>query len=129
MLQRFTQPVSEMSIWLVSKVDNLTTICEPVVLLVSNVDHLTTICEPVVLLVSNVDNLTTICEPVVLENVTSSTSHNPISLSTACCTDKSATVIRERTIPTDLPQLVGEVSANLCEEKGMRGQRGGFLRA
>jgi hypothetical protein len=36
--------------------------------------------------------------------------------------------VRERTIPTDRPPLVGEVIANFCGKKVPRGQRDGSLR-
>jgi hypothetical protein len=36
--------------------------------------------------------------------------------------------IRERTIPTERPPLVGEVSANFCAWRVQRGQLDGFLR-
>jgi hypothetical protein len=36
--------------------------------------------------------------------------------------------VRERTIPNELPQLAGEVSANFCEYRVSRGQRDGSLR-
>jgi hypothetical protein len=35
--------------------------------------------------------------------------------------------VRERTIPTEQPPLVGDLSANFCGEKVLRGQRGGSL--
>jgi hypothetical protein len=38
----------------------------------------------------------------------------------------SVALVRERTIPTELPPLVGEVSANFCEYRVSRGQRNGF---
>jgi hypothetical protein len=37
------------------------------------------------------------------------------------------TLVRERTIPTERPPLVGEVSANFCGERVSRGQRDGSL--
>jgi hypothetical protein len=36
--------------------------------------------------------------------------------------------VRERTIPTERPPLVGEAIANLCGERMPRGQRNGSLR-
>jgi hypothetical protein len=36
--------------------------------------------------------------------------------------------VRERTIPTERPPLVGEVSSNFCEYRVQRGQRDGSLR-
>jgi hypothetical protein len=36
--------------------------------------------------------------------------------------------VRERTIPTERPQLVGEVSENLCEQRVSRSQSDGVLR-
>jgi hypothetical protein len=36
--------------------------------------------------------------------------------------------VRERTIPTERPPLVGEVTANVCGYKVPRGQRDGSLR-
>jgi hypothetical protein len=36
--------------------------------------------------------------------------------------------VRERTIPTERPPLVGEVIANFCGQRAPRGQRDGFLR-
>jgi hypothetical protein len=36
--------------------------------------------------------------------------------------------VRERTIPTERPLLVGEVSANFCGYRVPRGHRGGSLR-
>jgi hypothetical protein len=38
-------------------------------------------------------------------------------------------LVRERTIPTEQPQLVGEVIANLCGYRVPRGQRDGSLRS
>jgi hypothetical protein len=35
----------------------------------------------------------------------------------------SVAVVRKRTIPTDRPPLVGEVSANLCGQRVLRDQR------
>jgi hypothetical protein len=40
----------------------------------------------------------------------------------------SVAVVRERTIPTERPPLVGEVSANVCGYRVPRGQSGGTLR-
>jgi hypothetical protein len=40
----------------------------------------------------------------------------------------SMVLVRERTIPTERPPLVGEVIANLCGERVPRGQRDGSLR-
>jgi hypothetical protein len=40
----------------------------------------------------------------------------------------SVAVVRKRTIPTERPPLVGEVSANLCRYKVLRGQRNEFPR-
>jgi hypothetical protein len=37
-------------------------------------------------------------------------------------------LVRTRTIPTERPPLVGEVSANFCGYRVSRGQRNGFLR-
>jgi hypothetical protein len=37
-------------------------------------------------------------------------------------------LVRERTIPTERPPLVGEVIANFCGERVPRGQRDGSLR-
>jgi hypothetical protein len=36
--------------------------------------------------------------------------------------------VRERTIPTLRPHLVGEVTANVCKQRVPRGQRDGSLR-
>jgi hypothetical protein len=41
----------------------------------------------------------------------------------------SVAVVRKRTIPTERPQLVVEVSANLCGYSVLRGQRNEFPRA
>jgi hypothetical protein len=38
-------------------------------------------------------------------------------------------LVRERTIPTERPPLVGEVSANFCGLRMSRGQRNGFPRS
>jgi hypothetical protein len=38
-------------------------------------------------------------------------------------------LVRERTIPTERLQLVGEVSANFCGQRVSRGQRNGFPRS
>jgi hypothetical protein len=38
-------------------------------------------------------------------------------------------LIRKRTIPTERPSLVGEVSANFCAWRVLRGQRKGFPRS
>jgi hypothetical protein len=38
----------------------------------------------------------------------------------------SVTLVRERTIPTERPPLVGEVIANFCGQRVSRGQRDGF---
>jgi hypothetical protein len=40
----------------------------------------------------------------------------------------SVVVVRKRTIPTERPPLVGEVSANLCGQRVLRGQRNEFPR-
>jgi hypothetical protein len=40
----------------------------------------------------------------------------------------SVAVVRKRTIPTELPPLVGEVSAKFCGQKVLRGQRNEFPR-
>jgi hypothetical protein len=40
----------------------------------------------------------------------------------------SVAVVRKRTIPTERLPLVGEVSANLCGQRLLRGQRNEFLR-
>jgi hypothetical protein len=40
----------------------------------------------------------------------------------------SVALVRERTIPTERPSLVSEVSANVCGYRVSRGQRGGYLR-
>jgi hypothetical protein len=40
----------------------------------------------------------------------------------------SMALVRKRSIPTERPQLVGEVSANICGYKVSRGQRNGFPR-
>jgi hypothetical protein len=40
----------------------------------------------------------------------------------------SVALVRERTIPTERPPLVGEVSANFADNGMSRGQRGGSLR-
>jgi hypothetical protein len=40
----------------------------------------------------------------------------------------SVAVVRKRTIPTERPPLVGEVSANLCGYRVLRGQRNEFPR-
>jgi hypothetical protein len=37
-------------------------------------------------------------------------------------------LVRKRTIPTERPPLVGEVSANFCGESVLRGQRNEFPR-
>jgi hypothetical protein len=37
-------------------------------------------------------------------------------------------LVRERTIPTERPPLVGEVTAKFCGLRVPRGQRDGFLR-
>jgi hypothetical protein len=39
---------------------------------------------------------------------------------------KSVAVVRKRIIPTERPPLVGEVSANLCGYRVLRGQRNEF---
>jgi hypothetical protein len=39
----------------------------------------------------------------------------------------SVALVRERTIPTERPPFVGEVSANFCGHAVSRGQRGGSL--
>jgi hypothetical protein len=41
----------------------------------------------------------------------------------------SVALVRERTIPTERPPLVGEVSANFVDKGVSIGQRGGSLRA
>jgi hypothetical protein len=41
----------------------------------------------------------------------------------------SAALVRERTIPTERPPLVGEDSANFCGQRVSRGQRNGFPRS
>jgi hypothetical protein len=38
----------------------------------------------------------------------------------------SVAVVRKRTVPTERPPLVGEVSANLCGQRVLRGQRNEF---
>jgi hypothetical protein len=43
--------------------------------------------------------------------------------------NNSVALVRERTIPTERPPLVGEVSANFCGQRVSRGQRGGSLTA
>jgi hypothetical protein len=40
----------------------------------------------------------------------------------------SVALVRERTIPTELPPLVGQVSANFRGQWMLRGQRDGSLR-
>jgi hypothetical protein len=50
---------------------------------------------------------------------------NVIELTT---TTNSVVLVRKRTIPTDRPPLVGEVSVNVCEYRS-RGQRGGSTTA
>jgi hypothetical protein len=40
----------------------------------------------------------------------------------------SVALVRVRTIPTERPPFVDEVSANFCEQTVSRGQRGGSLR-
>jgi hypothetical protein len=40
----------------------------------------------------------------------------------------SVASVRERTIPTERPPLVSEVSANFCGKRVPRGQRDGTLR-
>jgi hypothetical protein len=40
----------------------------------------------------------------------------------------SMVLVRERTIPTERPPLVGEVIASFCGYRVPRGQRGGSLR-
>jgi hypothetical protein len=40
----------------------------------------------------------------------------------------SVAVVRKRTIPTERPPLVGEVSANLCGQRVLRGERNEFPR-
>jgi hypothetical protein len=46
------------------------------------------------------------------------------------CTSKKNSLVwvRERTIPTERPPLVGEVNANFCGSRVPRGQRDGSLR-
>jgi hypothetical protein len=41
----------------------------------------------------------------------------------------SVALVRERTIPTKGPPLVGEIRANFCGERVSRGQRNGFPRS
>jgi hypothetical protein len=41
----------------------------------------------------------------------------------------SVALVRERTIPTERPPLVGEVAANFCGKRVSRGQRNGFPRS
>jgi hypothetical protein len=41
----------------------------------------------------------------------------------------SVALVREQTIPTERPPLVGEVSANVCGYRVSRGQRNGFPRS
>jgi hypothetical protein len=44
--------------------------------------------------------------------------------------NNSVAVVSERTIPTEWPPLVGEVSANFYADRGVsRSQRGGSLKA
>jgi hypothetical protein len=38
----------------------------------------------------------------------------------------SVALVRKRTIPTERPPLVGEISANLCGWRVLRGQRNEF---
>jgi hypothetical protein len=40
----------------------------------------------------------------------------------------SVALVRERTIPTELPPVVGEVNANFADKGVSRGQRSGSLR-
>jgi hypothetical protein len=40
----------------------------------------------------------------------------------------SVALVRDRTIPTERPQHVGEVSANFCGYRVSRGQHGGSIR-
>jgi hypothetical protein len=40
----------------------------------------------------------------------------------------SVAIVRKRTIPTERPPLVGQVSANLCGLRVLRGQRNEFPR-
>jgi hypothetical protein len=40
----------------------------------------------------------------------------------------SVAIVRKRTIPTERPPLVGEVSANFCGYRVLRGQRNEFPR-
>jgi hypothetical protein len=42
------------------------------------------------------------------------------------CVRVAQALDRKRTIPTERPPLVGEVSANFCGERVSRGQRNGF---
>jgi hypothetical protein len=46
----------------------------------------------------------------------------PLTYSTNQQTTKSVALVRERTIPTEQPPLVGEVSANVCGYRVSRGQ-------
>jgi hypothetical protein len=41
----------------------------------------------------------------------------------------SVALVREGTIPTERPPLVGEVSANFCGKRVSRGERNGFPRS
>jgi hypothetical protein len=41
----------------------------------------------------------------------------------------SVAFVRERTIPTERPPLIGEVSVNFCGQRVSRGQRNGFSRS
>jgi hypothetical protein len=41
----------------------------------------------------------------------------------------SVALVRERTIPTEQPPLIGEVSANFCGSRVSCGQRNGFTRS
>jgi hypothetical protein len=47
-------------------------------------------------------------------------------LSSRVYKNNSVALVRERIIPTELPLLFGEVSANFCGWKVLRGQRNGF---
>jgi hypothetical protein len=45
------------------------------------------------------------------------------------CEINSVALVRERTIPTERPPLVGEVSVNFCGQGVSLGQRNGFPRS
>jgi hypothetical protein len=55
-----------------------------------------------------------------------------VTIINACMASKKklnpVAVVFKLTIPTERPPLVGEVSANLCEQRVLRGQRNEFTR-